>query len=289
MISPEQWRARGKFASTPEGRVFFIDTGGDDTPTPALLLHGFPTSSWDFAETALHLAESRRVVLFDFLGFGFSEKPADFGYSLFEHTDTALQVAREVGLTRVHLFAHDMGTSVTTELCARRERGLLPLSLESIVLMNGSVHVELAHLTPAQRILASPLGRAFARVSSEVLFRAQMRRIFATPPPREVLAGMWSLLSREEGTARLPNTIRYIEERRRFRRRWVGALERLDLPALIAWGERDPVAVMEIARALAREIPGARFETWPDLGHYPQVEAPERVAATVEGFWRTLD
>jgi pimeloyl-ACP methyl ester carboxylesterase len=112
-----------------------------------------------------------------------------------------------------------------------------------------------------------------------------MRRIFARPPADAEIDGMWELLVRDDGAARLPALIRYTTERARHRRRWIGALERVDIPALVAWGRRDPVAVMAIADALAAEIPGAKRETWDDLGHYPQVEAPERVVETVTAFW----
>ena len=178
-----------------------------------------------------------------------------------------------------------MGTSVVTELLARRERELLPFEVASFVLMNGSVHIDLAHLTFGQHLLKSPLASVFARWSSRRTFSAQMRRIFARPPADAEIDGMWELLVRDDGAARLPALIRYTTERARHRRRWIGALERVDIPALVAWGRRDPVAVMAIADALAAEIPGAKRETWDDLGHYPQVEAPERVVETVTAFW----
>src|SRR5947207_12338606 len=90
MTSIESWRARGKMLETRDGRVFAVDTGG--AGTPVLVLHGFPTSSFDFAAALEHL-RGRRVVLFDFLGFGLSDKPAGYGYSLFEQADVALAVA----------------------------------------------------------------------------------------------------------------------------------------------------------------------------------------------------
>ncbi len=285
MISIDSWRERGRYLETPDGRIFAIDIPGGSAPVPVLVLHGFPTSSWDFAATIEKLAARRRVVAFDFIGMGLSDKPASHGYSLFEQADIAIHVAREHGLTRVHLWAHDMGTSVATELLARRERGLLPFELTSFVLMNGSVHIELAHLTVGQKVLKSPLGPLFARLNSRTTFKAQMRRIFARPPADEELDGMWELVARDDGAARLASIIRYTEERARFRRRWIGALERCDLPALIAWGRRDPVAVMAIAEKLAGEIPGAKLEVWDDLGHYPQVEDPARVADTVGRFF----
>ena len=275
---------------TRDGRVWVTDTGAGSTSTlPLVILHGFPTSSWDFAACIERLSRGRRVIAFDFLGFGFSEKPAKFSYSLFEQADVAQAVLRTLRIERAHVWAHDMGTSVATELCARRERGFLPFSLASLSLMNGSVHVEMAQLTFGQHLLASPLGPLFSRLNSARTFKAQMRRIFGKPPADEELDVMWMLLSREDGALRLPKIIGYIEERRRFHHRWIGALERLDVPTLIAWGKRDPVAILKIAQQLVSEIPGARLETWNDLGHSPQVEAPVRVSETLAGFLDPLD
>jgi pimeloyl-ACP methyl ester carboxylesterase len=227
----------------------------------------------------------RRVVALDFLGFGLSDKPVDYGYSLFEQADSVLEVARAVGLSRAHLWAHDMGTSVTTELLARRERGLLPMDLASVTLMNGSVHIELAHLTPGQKLLKSRLGSAFAKLSTRRVFGMQVRRTFARQPGEETIDAMWELLAREGGAERMAQTIGYIEERTRYRTRWIGALERCEVPVLVAWGARDPVAVVAIAEQLATEIPGAKKEIWGELGHWPQVEDAGRVVGTVEGFW----
>jgi pimeloyl-ACP methyl ester carboxylesterase len=83
----------------------------------------------------------------------------------------------------------------------------------------------------------------------------------------------------------MAQTIGYVAERSRYRARWIGALERCEVPTLVAWGEKDPVAVLAIAEQLAREIPGAKKVTWPELGHWPQVEDAGRVVETVEGFW----
>lgn len=285
-MTPDAWRARGETVRVPEGEVFVVTLPGPPDPLPVMVLHGFPTSSYDFEEAASRVAAHHRVVLFDFPGFGFSAKPPRHAYSLFEQADVACVVAKAHGLSRVILWAHDMGTSVAAELLARRERGLLPFEVGGLVLMNGSVHMEMASPTLGQRLLASPLGDAFARVSRRSVFEAQMRRVFAKTPAPETLAAMWTLVARDDGTRRLPTIIRYMAERRRFTSRWIGALERLDLPALIAWGEKDPVAVLAIAERLAREIPHAKLVTWPDLGHYPQVEDPERVARTVLDFTR---
>lgn len=88
-----------------------------------LALHGFPTSSWDFADAATELSRhGRRVILFDYTGFGFSDKPADLTGSVFDHADAAIAVVQASGAPRVVIWAHDLGTSVATELLASRAR-----------------------------------------------------------------------------------------------------------------------------------------------------------------------
>ena len=80
----------------------------------------------------------------------------------------------------------------------------------------------------------------------------------------------------------------YIDERYRFRERWVGALRRLDLPALVLWARRDPVAVPAIAEGLAERIPGARLEWLDELGHYPMLADPEAWTEPLLDFLRLL-
>ncbi len=264
------------------GRAPGAEGAGDETPL--LIFHGFPTSSHDWHLALPHLAARRRVVLFDFLGFGLSDKPADYSYSLHEQADLALAVCRATGVARCHLLAHDMGTSVATEWMARRERDLLPVEVASLTLMNGSVHIDLARLTPSQRLLRSPLGPAFARHARKATFQWQLRRILGRPVPTEELDAMWALLVHDGGRDRLIAIMSYIVERTRFARRWIGALERLDLPAHVVWGAKDPVAVPAIAEALAAEIPGAELRWLPELGHYPQVEAPDEVARVTNSW-----
>ncbi|MCC6217476.1 MAG: alpha/beta hydrolase [Polyangiaceae bacterium] len=291
------WRNRGAFHVLAGREIFVLDTrepgrqaepGPDRAREGVLVLHGFPTSSFDWHRAlpilCARAAAPRRVVLFDFPGYGLSEKPAEYSYSLLEQAETAILVARAAGLDRVHLVAHDMGTSVACELVARRELGLLPFELASLVLSNGSVHLELAHLTPSQRLLRSPLGELFARLARPETFRAQLRRVFASPPPTSELDAMWAQLRHRGGHARLPRVISYLDERVRFARRWIGALERLDVPALVLWGREDPVAVAAIAEALAAEIPGARLRWLDGVGHYPMLEAPDRFGVAVAEF-----
>ena len=231
MNLPEEvirYRDRGRWVASGSHRVFAFESEPPGRET-ILLLHGFPTSSYDFVPILPALGEHYRIVTLDYIGFGLSDKPADFSYSIFEHADAVEIALRALETTRCHVLGHDLGTSVLTELLARRERGLCTFSPTTVTLMNGSVHLELAQLTSIQRLLLTPLSPYLSHLGSETVFRFQMRRLFGRRVADAELHAMWTLLSLGEGRARLPQTISYIPERRRFASRWIGALERLDL------------------------------------------------------------
>lgn len=281
--SVRAWRDRGRFLRIAGHSVFVVDIGPRDRPT-VLLLHGFPTSSHDFHRIADQLAADHRVLTLDLLGFGLSDKPTEYSYSLFEQAELVTLTCRHLAVHRAQVVAHDMGTSVATELLARRERGLLSFEVDSLVLMNGSVHIELAELTPSQRLLRTPFASTFVKLSSRRLFGAQIKRILGQPLAASDLDDMWCQLEHKDGVRRLPQIIGYLDERRRFWNRWVGALTRVDFPTLVLWGPKDTVAVMAIGERLAAEIPGARLERLEGLGHYPQLEDPSRTARALTSF-----
>ena len=273
------WRERGRILDVFGRRVFAVDepAAGEERGSPLLVLHGFPTSSHDFVHALPVLAEHRRVVLLDFLGFGLSQKHDDDSFSLIEQAEVAIDVWRQLGITSGHLLGHDYGTSVATELLARRERRLLPIEIESVTLCNGSMHIELADISVTQKALLHPTaGPLVARLSGRRFFGARMRNIFGRPDSvaEETIDAMWEAIRAEDGHLCLPRISQYLQERRKFWHRWIGALKRLDLPVYVVWGEKDPIAVSAIAEQLQREITDVRLTWLPELGHYPMLEDP---------------
>ena len=282
------WQSRGTKKRIFGRDVFVFDSGGPNEET-LVILHGFPTSSFDFHRVMPHFTKRFRVVIHDHPGFGLSDKPRDYSYSLFEQAEVAMEIWRGLGIHKAHLLAHDYGTSVATEVLARRERGSCPVDLQSVTLANGSVFIELAHLTPSQIALRNKtLGPVFARLSSKVVFQAQLRKIFGMPDAvsKDELDAAWALLVHADGKLVLPAISSYLDERTRFKERWIGALAKLDIPAHVLWGRRDPVAVPAIAEALADTIPRVHLTWLDELGHYPMLEDPTRWAENVLKFYK---
>ncbi|TML75809.1 MAG: alpha/beta fold hydrolase, partial [Actinobacteria bacterium] len=120
------------------------------------LLHGFPSSSHDWAKVAPALAERHSLVMPDFLGFGASDKPPDHEYSIHEQADLVEALWAREGTASTVLVAHDYGVSVAQELLARRAEGALRVDLSSVHLLNGGLYPDLHRPEPAQMALLDP-------------------------------------------------------------------------------------------------------------------------------------
>ncbi len=279
----DEWERAGSHLDTPEGRVFVRDVPAvdPDGSPPLLVLHGFPTCSFDFRLVLDRLSAHRRVVLFDQLGFGLSDKP-DRRYGIHLQADTTEHVARALDLDVVDLLTHDMGDSVGGELLARDLDGRRAFRVRRRVLTNGSIYLDLAQLTDGQQLLLALPDEA-ADLVQETGYVASLANTLATPDaaPADELAAQWELLRRNGGDRLLARTIRYLEDRRAEEARYTGAIEDHPTPLGVVWGAEDPIAVAAMPARLADRLAHLRVDLLDGVGHYPMLEAPERFADAV--------
>jgi pimeloyl-ACP methyl ester carboxylesterase len=280
--SLELWRRQGT-AFTHRGNEIFVRSAGDRTAPVLLLIHGFPTASWDYAPLWDRLAARWRVMTLDMLGFGFSAKPRNFPYAIGDQADLVEALLRAESVTEYHVLAHDYGDTVAQELLAR---GADSPQLRSVCLLNGGIFPEAHRPLRIQRLLSSPIGPLVARLSSRTTFAASMRRIFGRqrPPTREEIDGFWTLVTHGNGRAVLAAVSQYRRERLRMRARWVGALQRTTVPLRFMVGTADPIAGAAMADRYRQLVPQPDVIELAGVGHYPQVEAPDQVLRAYEAF-----
>jgi pimeloyl-ACP methyl ester carboxylesterase len=290
------WEAIGRHRHLLDHRVFTVDVPaiGPEQHDPLLVLHGFPTSSFDYAAVLDGLRAGRRVLLFDMLGYGLSAKP-DRGYTMALQADIATAFVADLGIERLALLTHDMGDTVGGELLARRAEGAWPVEVTHRVVTNGSIYIEQAHLTDGQQLLLSlpdellpdgvPIDVASLTQSLRDTFSAETPLV---PPgwPEDPVPEAAAQVVHDEGHRLLPRLIRYIEERRANERRFTGAIETDPAPLHIVWGLDDPIAVPSMVDTLAAARPDATVVRLENVGHYPMMEAPDRY---LEGVLAGLD
>jgi len=281
------WEATGTLVDAGEHRVWVRDAEAaeDRGLDPFLVLHGFPSCSFDWRHVLDRLRATRRVVLVDFLGFGLSDKP-DQRYSLRGQADVVEAAVAHLGIERVTLLTHDMGDSVGGELLARDLDDDLGFGVSARVLTNGSIYIDMAQLTDGQQLLLALPDEHNDLLGADGgdAFRRGLAATFssANPADEEELACQWKLVARQDGPALLPRTIRYIEDRRAEERRFTGGIEDHPSPLGVVWGADDPVAVHAMTGRLLEVRPDAELITLDAVGHYPMIEAPGPFADAVD-------
>ena len=181
-MSLTRWRDTGGEFSF-DGHRIFIKTHGAGRQA-VLLLHGYPTASWDFEGLWPGLCRRfAHVVTLDLLGFGFSDKPRPHRYSIAEQATLVEHLLAARGVEAVHLLAHGYGACVAEELLAREadRRGAAgggAQQVSSVVFFNAALFADLYRPRWAQRLLTSPIGPLFARLAGPRRFNHAFLPLF---------------------------------------------------------------------------------------------------------------
>jgi pimeloyl-ACP methyl ester carboxylesterase len=247
-----------------------------------LMLHGFPTWSYDYAEVADDLARDHDVITLDFLGYGASDKPSPYEYSVAESADTVEDLAAHLQLDSGRLVAHDYGGIVAQELLDRALAGQLPFTVSSVVMLNSGIVYSAYRPTRMQKLLILPvIGKLLAGRISANRLRSALDAVLGSKLTDTEFDDLWYGVSLHGGHKLAHLLIRYNAERAAHHARWEKALADWDGPLCLVWGLDDPVSGRHVLEAATTVLPHAVVTELSGVGHYPQSEAPAAVAAAV--------
>ena len=305
----QRWKDAGKYFQW-RYPVFFRDSQTEPNPpknhkedSVLLLLHGFPTSSFDWLSVwgeLLHESPiSWRILAPDFIGFGFSGKPCErrlYQDGLVMQADMIedfLKAEYPEGCPPVHILSHDYGLSVAQELIYRwqqpqRKGNYPPIQLRSVGFLNGGMIPGSHRPLLIQRLLASPVGYWLGMFMTKGMFGKRFCEIWGRKPTRAMMDDFWSLICYNEGIFVQAYLLSYMAESRKNCLRWITAIDNTfaPIPMILIDGPADPVSGRHLAEAVARhwkvEISEWGGECKPNIrqvqllpnqfGHYPQVE-----------------
>lgn len=288
--SLRNWQARGEIKELCGRSIFTIDEGDKNKPI-VLLIHGFPTSSWDWQPIWGGLRENYRLISLDMLGFGFSDKPNNRNYTIHKQADLFDALVDDLALDEFHVFAHDYGVSVAQELLARQIDGTGRGKWLSCCLLNGGLFPETHHATLMQRLLLSPLGIIVNWLMGYGQFSKSFSKVFGqdTQPSQQQLEEFWELIHYNNGRHLFTNLITYMDDRIEHRERWLHALQNSPVPIALINGSVDPVSGKHlVVRYKALNCRLDHLTELAEIGHYPQVESPNAVATSFLTFLDSL-
>ncbi|MGO8767535.1 MAG: alpha/beta fold hydrolase [Mycobacterium sp.] len=263
-------------------RIAFRRRGRGPT---VLLLHGFPTWSYDYAEVADDLARDHDVITLDFLGYGASDKPNPYEYSVAESADVVEDLAAHLHVDSVRLVAHDYGGIVGQELIDRALAGGLGFTIAGLVALNFGVVFSAYRPTRLQKLLILPvIGKLLAGRITARRFRSALDAVRGSKLTDAEFDNLWHGVSLHGGHKLAHLHIRYNAERAAHHRRWERALTDWDGPLRLVWGLDDPVSGRHVLEKAITVLPHAEVSELPGIGHYPQSEAPQAVSAAARAL-----
>jgi len=290
----DEWRSRGgHFSWQPSEeraspvQVFHVEMGDADAPV-LLLIHGWPTCSIDWFEVANELSGRFRVCVMDFPGYGFSDKPQGWGYSLARDAELVEHYLSEViGAEAAVVVAHDRGDSVALIHAARCAEDRSAARLDHLVLSNANIFLPMSN--PTGRILGPSTGpEMLGALSPEQMAEAMGASTFT--PPRTAgdpeVEALVATFAHADGVKVLHETIQYVVEEK-----WLTSLSDADFPRTLIWGVYDTVSPPRVAAYVWHEYlmlkgVGNRLYFIPDANHYLQCDRP---GAFVEVLLHTLE
>lgn len=268
-----------------DGSGLWVGEQAGDGPA-IVLMHGFPDDHHLYDRVLPHLGGSR-VVTFDFLGWGDSDKPAKHAYTASAQTEELDRVISALALDRVILVAHDASGPPAIDWAIAH-----PDRVERLVLLN-TYYSAMRSLRPPEAIwlFSTPgvrrLARWFSRRRGNWLFRRmffwQVGRFFRDQQVRdEFLPVLYEQFARRQSAQTAffglnEDLLPTLRERATH----VGDLRRFDRPVRVVFGGADPYLNANVARDLAGLFPKAELELVPGARHYVQMDEPQRVAQEI--------
>lgn len=285
----ERWKAAGRYFDYLGFEVFYRAEGSGP---PLLLIHGYPFNTWDWAPIWPTITDRFTVIAPDMLGMGFSDKPSAYEYSVPDHADMHEALLAHLGVTAVHVLAHDIGDSVGQEMLARHEFGQPAygsLRIESVTWLNGGLFNETYRPRLMQKVLSrTPLGGLISHspnvfLSQRVLERT-INELFGphTQPSPRMHELFNQILEYNDGKRVTHKVGRFVNDRYLYRNRWVRAMRQTNVSMRLINGPADPNSGRHMADRYRQLIPNPDVVMLDDgIGHWPQIEAPEAVLSAL--------
>ncbi len=283
----QQWLNAGKYLEVDRLQIYYQEAGSG----PALLLlHGYPYSSYDYHLVLPELAKKHRVVLFDFPGMGFSDKPREHDYTFAGYVNVVNALARHLAIREADILAHDLGVSVAQELLARENEN--SFKMRSVAFMNGGLFTDVYRPRLIQRVLSQSPDWLGAFLSQRIGRGAVERPVVSlfgpqTKPSRDLLDDYWDILNHKDGKAIAYRIGRMVFEKEKHQQRWHAAMRATNTPLCYICGPADPNSGGHMAQRYQQELPNSPVQLLSEnIGHWPQLEAPGEVMAALGSFLR---
>lgn len=247
---------------------------------PILLIHGFASSTYTFRRMIPLMQKQFSIIAVDLPGFGRSEKPASFIYSLQNYAELMLDCLRYFGISSAYIAAHSMGGQIALNMAR-----IAPEKINKLILLCSSGYLQRAkkllicssYLPFFEKFVQYYVRRKEVREHLKNVFfnhnliDDELIHEFARPlTEKGFYKALIRLLRHREGDL-TPHQ-----------------LKKIQVPVLLIWGEEDRVVPVYIGRRLVKDLPQAQLITYKKAGHLITEEETERVFENIVRYTQDI-
>jgi pimeloyl-ACP methyl ester carboxylesterase len=258
-----------------------LDSGGAGSSASGeavVFVHGNPGPSDDWETLVPAVAAFSRVVAMDMPGYGRSDRPRSFDYTVTGYARHLGRLIERLGIRRAHLVLHDFGGAWGLGWAVQH-----PAAVASVTLVNTGVLAGYRWHKFA-RIWQTPvLGELFQLTSNAPMLHAALNADNPKPMPRAFVDRVMRYA--DWGNKRA--VLKLYRASRHIARDMVplgAALARLDVPVCVVWGAGDKYLPVAYAQKQRDYFPKAEVHVLEGLGHWPFIDDPDAVARVIVPF-----
>jgi len=272
--------ADSHFVDLPGGYHVHYRGDGDPALPPLVLLHGFGDSFTTWEGWVRELKTQFHMISVDFPGHGLTRAPQGSQLSAEGLADFVDAFAAKLALPRFAVAGNSMGGGAAWQLAVRH-----PERIDALILVDAAGFANdkpPGEVPLAFKILKYPIGRALLRnIDNRPLIEQGLRTdVYDKSLITPFIVDRWAEFQRAPGHRAILMSINMGAPARPT----AELVSTIKVPTLILWGENDPLIEPAAAKKFAAAIPGAKLITYPQVGHLPQIEIPQRSAADVAAF-----
>ncbi len=134
-MTAQDWKNLGKFVNIDDNNLFVIDTDPIASKKETIvIISGYPLNSYDYHQIIGMLKDYYRVIIHDHAGFGFSDEPQNFTYSILDHANDCVKLYSKLKLKEFTIIASQYGAMIAKELLHKKNYNLIPFQIKDVVI-----------------------------------------------------------------------------------------------------------------------------------------------------------
>ncbi len=266
----------GTFANVDGMQVHMEHEG---TGTPVILIHGYTSTLYTWRSNMPELAKHFSVWSLDLPGFGYSDKPKEFDYSLAGYADFMVKFMDAMGIKKAILVGNSMGGGVAMESYFK-----YPDRVEKLVLIDSMGYPENEGFILFTLMKYPVIGEVLMSFNYRWVIKDSLtsgiyyNNAFVTD---DVVDSYYNVYKTENGRKAPLWVGRHIDDAKDLNS---DKIKTIKAPTLVIWGEEDTLIPVSHAQYFKRDIPGAEVQIIAEAGHLPHEEHPDVVNKLISDF-----